>query len=145
MHDRNRGNRTLAEVLAALHEHFSATARLDRRAKLFRIGHDAGMRFARICVLDTLASEAAHIGACEHNARPHRRREQASVQSIQARLTSELDTATTGDPEYDAGYRTGVQLALRYLALARSALDLDEAASDTKPDPQISCPATTIC
>ncbi|ORM38188.1 hypothetical protein [Williamsia sp. 1135] len=126
-------NRTLAEVLAALHEHFSTTTRLDRRADVFRVGHEAGMRFARICVLDKLTSEAGHTDASVPRRRRDRRREKASLQAIEGRLTDEIIWATKRDPEYDAGYISGVELALRYVALARTNLAMEEAAISCRP------------
>ncbi|PYE12754.1 hypothetical protein DFR67_12033 [Williamsia limnetica] len=145
MPDPGRGNRTLAQLLAALHEHFSTTARLDRRASLFCVGHEAGMRFARICVLDTLASEVGHTDASIPRGRSDGRRERANLQAIGDRLTSALSTAPKRDPEYDAGYRTGVELALRYLALAHSTLDLEAAAVDGTSNPKTKGPLTTSC
>lgn len=129
-------NRTLAEVLAALHEHFSTTTRLDRRADVFRVGHEAGMRFARICVLDKLTSEAGHTDASAPSRRRDRRREKASLQAIEARLTAEIITATKRDPEYDAGYRSGVELALRYVALVGADLDMEEASAANTEAPR---------
>lgn len=129
MLDRGRRDRTLAEVLAALHEHFSTTTRLDRRADVFRVGHEAGMRFARICVLDKLTTEAGHTNTPIPTGRRRRRREQANLQAIGARLINEIATATKRDPEYDAGYRSGIELALRYLALASTNLDVEEVAA----------------
>jgi hypothetical protein len=145
MLDPGRRNRTLADVLAALHEHFSTSTRLDRRASLFRVGHEAGMRFARICVLDKLTSEVGHTSGSVTGGRPDRRRERASLQSIEVRLTNELSTATKRDPEYDAGYRAGVELALRYLALAHTTIDLEAAAVDGTSDRMAKSSTTKIC
>ncbi|MGV0579847.1 hypothetical protein ABQF17_17640 [Mycolicibacterium elephantis] len=108
---------TEMDVLEALIEACDDAANLstaEERSAAYRKGYSAALRYARICVLDQMASAAMDFTDASHNGdhRPerHRARTLAALRTISQRLSDALHT----NPEDDvaAGYRDGILIAL---------------------------------
>lgn len=120
-----RSVRSLQETLTTLHEHFCQTTCDGGRSAEYRRGHRAGLSYARLCVLDELATDAAMGGARIEN--PHRGWEEVVLAAIAQRLGLEYDTcrAPSGD-QFGAGYRAGVEVARNYTTLVRETFVLSD-------------------
>lgn len=108
---------TEMDMLEALIEACDDAANLStagERSAAYREGHSAALRYARICVLDQMASAAMDFTDTsdngEHRSERHRARTLAALRTISQRLSDALHT----NPEDDvaAGYRDGILIAL---------------------------------
>lgn len=93
------------EVLIKACDDAAIPSTAEERSAAYRKGYAAALRYARICVLDQMASAAMDFADGRHRARTL-----AALRTIAQRLSEELRTDLEDDVA--AGYRDGIRVAL---------------------------------
>lgn len=114
--------KSVDDLLAVVHEHFSFTAIPKSNAGKFQRGHRAGMTYSRLCVVDALTAASADDAAQRHDRVP------IVLDDVAARLADEHASTVAGDDNsFVDGYRAGIEVVMRYLGMARSVHDFSRA------------------
>lgn len=104
---------TVHAVLRQLLDDLTEVSAPQDRSAAYRVGFNAGIRFARICVLDEIAAASGYVDRVAMSNGIRRNRERvlirAAVRTIERRLAAEV-TARNGD-DGAAGYRDAIAVA----------------------------------